>query len=684
MTTKIILLGKCRVEVLLNGDEFLGLGAAYIGDVQVRSGRLPLRPYTQTFTGHELAGLRFRGVETAGDTVRICLEATFRPLPVKLMRDHSFDPIHELSDWDAPAVSGTGRLDLVLRTAADAVCEYAFEGFSYSYEYHSADTPIFYLLDMASWELDGDIVGATVYSQSSCSAPVATFAPETAWTTEGIIHWVDEAAMHNRNMTHNLPRWASHGSFDFQCKGNATLLGIFDHVDLVRTTLRREPGKAELKCLDKHIFDETKTYATTPKAILLNTDPKSITAQQNLWTWTFDLVHGRARAEFGLQEEPLIPRISQNYWGGFTVDSYRRDLLPAAVNLGVKQLFIDNMNKSAATEGCPGPNFSWNMCCGHEYEPAPKLGGEKALKRFIDDCATHGIRPFAWTNNDQALSSPVNDSERDEKNWFVRMEDTRLKYGGAYGNVFSILNFQTEGPRRYWVDSLKKIKETTGLDGYLFDSFYNLGLMPVDYRTGHPSTMWRGTLAAFKELQDAGVNFLIESFGPFGQPQHGCPKDYNVENIFACYKVGLGTGYTTIPTGIDTSEKRPKDASVLYFCLAHMTDPGIPLFIQGQRIDTLWGDEHKRALADYHAHRAQMCRRFLQEDGQAVLWHNADGTRATLWNFATREVALPGTVTDLTTGEALPAAGAYTLQAFHTYAVAGAPLPTAVAALVPA
>jgi len=27
-------------------------------------------------------------------------------------------------------------------------------------------------------------------------------------------------------------------------------------------------------------------------------------------------------------------------------------------------------------------------------------------------------------------------------------------------------------------------------------------------------------------------------------------------------------------------------------------------------------------------------RRFLQEDGLGVLWHNKDATRATLWNFA--------------------------------------------------
>ena len=47
---------------------------------------------------------------------------------------------------------------------------------------------------MASWELDGDITGATAYSQSSCSPPVAHFARDTAWTTEGVLYFlVDEA-----------------------------------------------------------------------------------------------------------------------------------------------------------------------------------------------------------------------------------------------------------------------------------------------------------------------------------------------------------------------------------------------------------------------------------------------------------------------------------------------------------
>lgn len=675
---KLVRIGNCTIEVLTKSGQLLGLGKAWIGRTLVRSGRLPLRPYTQTFTGLELLELRLLGIAESPKAIRLRTQAIFRPLLVKLLRDHSFDPIHETGDWDKPAVAGTGHLDIVLKPASESFEGVAFDGFSYHYEYQSNDVPLFYILDMASWELDGDITGATAISQSSCSPPVATFAAHTSWTTEGIIHWDDPNSAANPVMTHNLPRWASHQAFDFQFKGNKTLLGVFDHVALIRTVLKREPGKPELKCFDKHIFDQTLRIKTSAKSILLNSEPKSETDQKNLWTWVIDAVHGRARAEFGLKEEPLVPRLSHNYWHNFTIDTYRRDLLPAAVNLGFKAVFVDNLNKSAMTERCPHPDFNWNMCCGHEYEVAPSLGGPAALKRLVDDCREHGIRIFAWTNNDQALSSPVNAAERDDKGWFVRMEDTRLKYGGAYSAVMSILDLSVEPARRYWVDSLKKIKAETGLDGYLCDSFYNLGFMPVNYRTGKPTTQWRGLLAAFKELQDAGIHFLIESFGPFGSPQHGCPAAYaEPQNIFACYKITAGFGYTTIPT----TDPIQIDQSVgtLYRFFAHMASPSFGLFQNGVRIDRIWTERHKRVLADYNENYPHMHKRFLQEDGLGVLWHDAEGKRATLWNFAERDVALPGRVRDLTAGQDLPPSSTYRLLPWHTYVIKDVGvLPTAV------
>ena len=112
---------------------------------------------------------------------------------------------------------------------------------------------------------------------------------------------------------------------------------------------------------------------------------------------------------------------------------------------------------------------------------------------------------MSWTNNDQALSSPINATERDERGWFVLMEDTRRNTAARTCNVFSIWTSSSEAPRGTGSIRLKKIKETTGLNGYLFDSFYNLGFMPINYRGGKPTTQWRELLLAFKELQDAGI-----------------------------------------------------------------------------------------------------------------------------------------------------------------------------------
>jgi hypothetical protein len=421
--------GNCQCEALVDKDRFVGLGRVWIGKTLVRSGRLPLRPYAQTFTGLELAGVRLLGVRSG----RIELEAQFRKMPVKVIRDHSFDPIHELGDWDQDRLAGVGRLDLVLSAVCDKFHGVGFSGFSYHWEYRSKDVPLYWLMDRASWELDGDITGATVVSQSSCSAPVVKFDRRNAWSTEGILFFLAEKGNANAVMTHNLPRWASHGSFDFQYKGDRTLIGVFDRVELIRSVLCREAGQPELKHFDKHIFDQALDVKTTAKRVMLSTETKSEVGQQNVWTWIHEEVESRARAEFGLKQEPLLPTISLNYWHGFTADSYFKDLIPAAAAVGCRKVFVDNLKKSAMTDRTPfRERFTWNMCCGHEYEIAPELGGNAGVKRLVARAKALGVTVQSWTNNAQAISSPMNQAERDQgEGLYVLLEDTRQKYGGG-------------------------------------------------------------------------------------------------------------------------------------------------------------------------------------------------------------------------------------------------------------
>lgn len=681
MQTTRLKLGKCTFELLQDGDMFRGIGAIRIGATQVRSGRLPLCPATASFSGLEVARLLLGKVRQSAREVRVGIRAQFRPAFTKLMRDHSFDPIYETGDWDAERLAGEGQFELVFKPAHDTFNGVAFEGFSYHYEYSSRQVPLFWIMDMASWELGGDITGATVVSQSSCSAPVARIKKDTEWTTEGILFFLD-AIKSNNVMTHNLPRWASHQCFDFQYKGDQTLLGVFERVELIRSILKREAGKPELKCFDKHIFDQALAFSTSPKSILLNSEPKTEVAQQNLWSWVFEDTEARARAEFGIRAEPALPQLYQNFWAKFTVDSYYKDLLPAAKAIGVKKLFLDNLKKSAMTAQTPMPGvWNWNMCCGHEYEIADELGGVPRVKAFVEECGKDGIQAMCWTNNDQALSSPVNRSERDDgKGWYVLLEDTRQKYGGAYAGCMSVLNMASPEARKYFVESHIKILQQTGMDCFFFDSFYNLAFMTINYADCQPRTMWRGLLQAFKEMQDAGIHMAIESFGPWGQVNHGHPSSYDIPNIFACYKVGVGNDYTTVPTNHPLKDIQAKDAAGVFYTLAHMAGCYSPLFFpDGKRIDEVWTAEHKQALADYHAALPFMGRRYLQEDGLAVVWHDAQSRRATVFNFRARAVALPGKVTDLTTGQALPAAKTYSLAASHTYVITGTrSLPTAI------
>ena len=346
--------------------------------------------------------------------------------------------------------------------------------------------------------------------------------------------------------------------------------------------------------------------------------------------------------------------------------------MPAAAAAGFKRVFVDNLKKSAMTDRTPFPGkFNWNMCCGHEFEIAPELGGDEGVKKLVSHAAKLGIIVKSWTNNTQGLSSPINKSERDDKGWFVLVEDTRQKYGGAYMMILSVLDMGVKDARDYFVKSHIKIKKQTGLNWYLFDSFYNLGFMPVSYREMKPRTMWRGLLLAFKQLQDAGVHFTIESFGPFGCPQHGHPSSYNFSTIFACYRVGLGNDYTTVPTATPLKDLTPKSAAGIYYALAHMAFWGAPLFEEGKRIDQVWTPAHKQAMTDFHAVLPRLHRRILQEDGLSVLWRDKTGKLATLFNFESRPVALPGKVVDITTGRTLPRAAKYQLEAGHTYSFTG-------------
>jgi len=668
--SQIVKFNDCTFEVLTNGEEYVGIGKVCIGDTLIRSGRLPINIFSQSFTGYGFSHTVFKGVEEKSDEVRINFAMHFTPLDVKLMRDHSMDPIHETADWDKIDTSRASDFSLVIEPGQYENENYKFKGFKYHYEF-SGDMPLFYILERSSWEIDGDILGSTVYNQSACSAPVVEVKEDTFWTTEGELFFLDEASYFNRIMTHNLPRWADHQWYDYQFKGDKTLIGMFDNVDLIRTVLRREKGKPELKCFDKYIFDETTSHKTVAKSILINEDKKTVVDNKNLWTWIFDETADAAREEYGLREIAPVPIMGDHHWTNFTIETYYKDIVPACANAGVKFIFAENFKKSDAAE--PDRLKAGNMCTSHDYVMSDYLGGKDKFKEYIDRTHELGIKTHMWTNTYVSLNADINLEQRDESGRYMAMEDTRTKYAGAYTMVSSNLDLKNPDVREYYVNRHVDIIKETGLDGYFIDSHYNLFFMPVNFKTGHPRTSWKESLWTMREIQDrSGGEWSIESFGPFGMNIHGHSDAYDMENIFACYTVGVGNNYVTVPVpGAQTDKNSGHDVHYVFYQLAYKSPISCPLFIDGVRIDEVFTDEHKLILEKYHELvDTEMERRYIQEDNSAVLYHNEAGNKTYIWNFAEREAVLKGDITDLMTGEKI-VAGNVKLLPRHIYMVEG-------------
>ena len=71
-----------------------------------------------------------------------------------------------------------------------------------------------------------------------------------------------------------------------------------------------------------------------------------------------------------------------------------------------------------------------------------------------------------------------------------------------------------------------------------------------------------------------------------------------------------------------------------------------------------------------------MKHRYLQPDGQSIIWHNEACDTAVIWGFAQQEAALSGSVFNVTAGNELSLAALHTLEPLHTYTVKASQLPT--------
>jgi len=200
--------------------------------------------------------------------------------------------------------------------------------------------------------------------------------------------------------------------------------------------------------------------------------------------------------------------------------------------------------------------------------------------------------------------------------------------------------------------------ERTGMAGYLWDSFCNLGWWQVDYSDGSMRPQFDKMAAMYAALTNAGLYIMPEAIVTFSG--HSCcglhgGNIYAGDQLGFAYNtnIGLWFGGEGSDHGPTTEECRvlKGDApfETLFASFAHKRIPTLHFHTLPR---AQWRADRVTAIKDliavYKQVRPQMQKRTVLKNGAGVRW-DSDSGRSVLFSFKAQKI--PGTCTDVLTGK---------------------------------
>jgi hypothetical protein len=679
---KTLRVGETRINLHLADRSLRSIGAVTVNGTPLRNPRARFLPWFDSYEGEVFDRFTFLGIERNGDETRLRLRAVSNPdFPFRERRDCSGDLCFRNRAFDTPPARA--KLALCFKPATATVGGHAFTGFTYWFEYTGAACPIHRLLDRASWELGGNLDDVNLVCRNWLTPPRLKIARETTYSTVGLDKW---ATLLPGNM---WARWSLLPGFDLQYGKAGVLVGWYDAVSLVRTTIESNAGEDAIRINDFHWFAQSGRVTTNPKTILHCPDVLDHTDALNLWTALQDRDRDMARRQFGIpEEEPPRLTLSENVWAGFHFDRTYEPVLETAAEFGVDQIFVDviweqgQALKETLTALVPPEKQKGtilekynhrNMCCVLDFKVAAAHGGEAALKRLCERAAARGVKVISWMAAHVHPHSVIVDGPQCLEDGGAAADvpnSARFKHGanGAIAAQESGRHPWTGYPNSCWTLNLNSpvyeylqecvlgVCERTGLDGYLWDSYSNLGWWQVDYSDGSMRPQFDRMAALYAEMTRRGLYVKPEGIVAFSS--HNCiglhgGDIYTGDLLGYSYDTSIGLARTAYEGDKLLRGEVPADG--LFRCLAHRRAPSLELHrVPRAQWDATAAATIKSFFAMYRAARAGMQRRTVLKDDAGVLWDDGAGGRL-LWSFKAQPWS-DGSAIDLLTGQA--AAGA--------------------------
>ena len=676
----IIKLKDVSLELLVENNRFLGIGAVRYGATLLRSPRLPWTFYTESDQGVRFEDYRFvKVVKTRGGGRTIVFTAHGRWLP----RIQDADAMGDARVKTRRVAMPVATFRWSFRPITERLWENEWTGLAMQLEVASPGVPLHWLIEDATWEIGGVAAGATLIQQD-----VSTIDLEQTVKRNGAFSTIEKfftdgwGGAYPMDM---LPRAAGAGICDFQVKGDLALCLFAERPGLTRTRLEKFADENLIHYTDRPFFPLTEKARLPERKLLVYRHPQKLRRHEwrNLWLDCFTEVRKRIHAVYGFKLEVPEPSVHAHLWDadlkklGTTWSEPLRAALPEFARLGYRQVFTHGVWDSVTSDS--SPKVEGNICCPYAYRFAEQFGGAAAMQRLNTTAEAAGLRMFQWFAPQLSRYAPV---WKQHPDWLLR-EANGDPWDGNYQTLWS--GRMRSGYGRELLRQIKQIKTATGISGIFWDSYQNLGVTCVD---------WQGKDKAPQAVEIWRMQAKVQ--------RYGYRQKCEVVTIFGVSQVAMyGFEADKFRRRLWNDTVRNDDAFALVDCSpaffskggvlrADRISPQLYFWLAGYRAlpgagARPWGspqdpehagpqlpggklaEEYARVNHLYNAVLPHMHRLRVVAGGTHAVWLNNQNAPAVIWAYRNASVKYVGPVRDVATGERSQAVGRLDVQAGHVY-----------------
>lgn len=569
-TTTVQLSNGIRIELLRDGEHFIGIGKVAAGEVALRSGRRPM--FVEIRTPDAVWALDFSvsRQEIAAAGVRIECIPTVQQKGIMDWMVHSVRNRYAAVDWtEKPRQAVDTRLRLDILPVTRSIGATTFAGFSYRYTYRSQSLAIYRMLDRGTWEPGGRAVGNEFWMRNCFTASrVPIRSADQFHATEWFL-----PSCQNPNVFQFLPLQTELQGFTFTCGRNGTLVTWAPQVAHIRSYFEKPRGKDEIVHLHEHAGDLAREFATSPVEVLWAPGQCDVVDWANLYEGIRELVHETLHQDIGLKRERITTYGQIDAWGDADLVRDRENGLPKLLEAGCKTIHIANHFENNMNVWGVG-----NVCCTVDYKVAESVGSEN-LKGFCHAAQAAGARVEMWGSTSVSSLTEIfsRRNGRAERIRFLPQHDSILEAlqtaqapfvrnpsnaieADHYTPVFCVMNLREPVVREYWLQRWKQAHDEIGLGGVFLDSSFNLssdkfhfcqnvdvagsGTATADqvdllghYRPAREPealilSQYRAHLELMAEMQEFGIAYCNEDLGVFGVHRHGPGIEARLDSLF--------------------------------------------------------------------------------------------------------------------------------------------------------